>query len=87
MSGELIELPGISIELKRAENLKPEVRKKYNLPDTGLVVKKIVRNSPAEFYYTPAKNGFLQHIREEESKVDMSQIVTEMKAKIESIES
>ena len=84
MEREVLELPEISVELKRSENLKPEVRKKYGLPNTGLVIKKIVRNSPAEFYYTFARNGFLQYLDEEAAKTDMNSIVAKIKSKIES---
>lgn len=64
----------ISIELKRAENLKPEIRKEWRLPDTGLVIKKTKRNSPATFDYIPV-SSFLGHIDKNFSQIDMSGFV------------
>ena len=71
----------IDVELKMAENLKPEIRAFHKLPDQGLVIKRIIRKSPAVFEYKPV-HSFSLYLKELLSKADMSDFVQQARLKI-----
>ena len=72
-------IPDISIELKSADSLKPDIREKWKLTEPGLVVKKITRDSPAEFTYLPASGGFLKYFGDVLNKTDMKPLIRRIK--------
>ncbi len=67
--------PPISIELKLAENLKPEVRNKYKLPAKGLVIKKVSHASPLKIEYIVPEAGFSSHLADLLEETDMQDFV------------
>jgi len=75
------DIPQIIIELKFAENLRPEIREEYGLPERGLVIKKIKRSSLATFEYVPLKTGFSDYFMDLLSKINMKDFVEKAREK------
>lgn len=74
--------PTINVEIKLAENLKPEIRKEHKLPDKGLVIKKIIRTSPARFEYVAIESGFSSHMKSLAETTNMQDFVVMARNKI-----
>ncbi len=74
--------PRIMAELKRAEFLKPEIREKYKLPETGLIIKITTRFSPAEFNYIAIQNTFSEYLKNQVNSIDMSRFIDEVRQQI-----
>ncbi len=75
-------MPTIDIEIKLAENLKEEIRRNNHLPDRGLVIKKIIRSSPARFEYIPVETGFSEHMIKLLEETDMQDFIAMARQKI-----
>ncbi len=64
--------PRVRIGLKKAEDIKPEVREKHNLPDSGIVVKTITKASPMDINYEAIGGTFFNRLDEGISNLDPS---------------
>jgi len=51
-------IPDVKVEIKKIENLKEEIRKRWNLGDNGLAFRIITHNSPYEFEYQKIESNF-----------------------------
>lgn len=65
----------ISVELVRCESLKPEVRDEHNLPDKGVVVQKILKNSPLTISYEEIKGGLAGFLTQKLKGCNMQPLV------------
>ena len=54
----------IKIEILKAEEIKPEVRKDHKLPDFGLVIKSTTRTSPSTDSYELLTSPFIEKLNE-----------------------
>ena len=59
---EIPDIPDVKVEIKKIENLKEDIRGRWNLGNNGLAFKIIKHNSPYEATYERIQGDFFQSV-------------------------